>query len=92
MNYCLNNNENILFYHKLNDDYLAYANILKLERPIWKDALISYFEYISPKMVNDITIFNNEQLMRIKNNIDEYYNKEFESLKITDNFKNFKTI
>ena len=43
-------------------------------------------------MVNDISIFNNEKFQRIKNNIDEYYNKEFESLKITDNFKIFKTI
>jgi len=87
LNYCLNINECNSFYQKLNDDYLKYVNILKSERPIWKDALSSYFEFISKNMVNDISNFNNEQLLQIKNNIDEYYNKEFESLRNKYKFK-----
>jgi len=89
LNYCLNSNERNSFYQKLNDDYLEYVNILKSERPIWKDELSSYFELISKNMVKDISNFNNEQLMQIKNNIDEYYNKEFESLRNKYKFKIF---
>ena len=89
LNYCLNNNERNSFYQRLNDDYLEYAIILKSERPIWKDALNNYFEFISPNIINELSKFNNEQLMQIKNNIEEYYNKEFESLRNINHFNIF---
>ena len=89
LNYCLNINERNSFYQQLNDDYLAYAIILKSERPIWKDALNNYFDFISPTIINELSKFNNEQLMQIKNNIEEYYNKEFESLRNINHFNIF---
>ena len=89
LNYCLNNNERNSFYQRLNDDYLEYAIILKSERPIWKDALNNYFEFISPNIIDELSKFNNEQLMQIKNNIEEYYNKEFESLRNINHFNIF---
>ena len=89
LNYCLNNNERNSFYQQLNDDYLEYAIILKSERPIWKDALNNHFEFISSKIIDELSKFNNEQLMQIKNNIEEYYNKEFESLRNINHFNIF---
>ena len=50
LNYSINSNERNSFYQKLKEDYFSYANILKSERPLWKDALNNYFEFISQKI------------------------------------------
>jgi hypothetical protein len=90
LNFCLNNNERNLFYQKLNDEYIAYANILKSERPIWKDALNNHFEFIlKNEVMVELSNFNNEQLREIKNNIDQCYNEKFESFRNKYNFKIF---
>ena len=92
MNDCLNSNERNSFFQKLKDDYFSYANILKSERPIWKDALNNYFEFISQKiyeMINELSNFNNEQLQQIKNNIEQIYDEKFESLRNEHQFNIF---
>jgi len=84
LNDCLNSNERNSFFQKLKEDYFSYANILKSERPIWKDALNNHIEFISPKiyeMINELSNFNNEQLQQIKNNIEQIYDEKFESLR-----------
>lgn len=93
--YCLNKNEINelnLFYQKLKDEYLVYANKLKSEKPKWKDALDNYFEFIASNisdMINGISNSNNDQLEQIKNNNYQYYYEQFESLKNMNNFKIF---
>ena len=92
LNYCLNSNERNSFYQKLNDDYLAYSNILKSERPIWKEALKNYFEFITPEineMIAELSKFNNEKLQQIKNNIEQFYDEKFESLRNKNEFNIF---
>jgi hypothetical protein len=84
LNYCLNDNELNSFYQKLNNDYFAYANNLKSKKPIWKDYLDNYFNFISSAindMINKISTFSREKLEQIKNNNFQNYYDEFESLK-----------
>jgi hypothetical protein len=84
LNYCLNDNELNSFYQKLNNDYFAYANNLKSKKPIWKDYLDNYFNFISSAindMINKISTFSREKLEQIKNNNFQNYYDKFESLK-----------